>query len=72
MSWIQTPEVIRLLAEIGIILRDVGRQGSRESQFVLGAAVTDDMLGVLHLALPDACSRSGDRSASTPGNGTGK
>lgn len=44
------------------ILRDVGRQNSREGQIVLGAAVIDDILGVLLLALLYEFSRSGDLS----------
>jgi Kef-type K+ transport system membrane component KefB len=44
------------------ILRDVGRQDSREGQVVLGAAVIDDVLGVLLLALLYEFSRSGDLS----------
>ena len=44
------------------ILRDVGRQESREGQVVLGAAVIDDVLGVLLLALLYEFSRSGDLS----------
>jgi Kef-type K+ transport system membrane component KefB len=44
------------------ILRDVGRQDSSEGQVVLGAAVIDDILGVLLLALLYEFSRSGDLS----------
>lgn len=44
------------------ILRDVGRQDSREGQVVIGAAVIDDVLGVLLLALLYEFSRSGDLS----------
>ena len=44
------------------ILRDVGRQDSREGQVVLGAAVIDDVLGVLLLAFLYEFSRSGDLS----------
>ena len=44
------------------ILRDVGRQNSREGQIVLGAAVVDDVLGVLLLALLYDFSRSGELS----------
>jgi len=44
------------------ILRDVGRQDSREGQIVLGAAVIDDVLGVLLLAVLYDVSRSGDAS----------
>ena len=42
------------------ILRDVGRQTSSEGQIVLGAAVIDDLLGVLLLAVLYDFSRSGD------------
>ncbi len=45
------------------ILRDVGRQDSREGQIVLGAAVIDDILGVLLLAVLYDFSRTGDLSA---------
>jgi len=41
------------------ILRDVGRQNSREGQIVLGAAVIDDLLGVLLLAVLYEFSRTG-------------
>jgi Kef-type K+ transport system membrane component KefB len=44
------------------ILRDVGRQYSREGQVVLGAAVLDDIMGVLLLALLYEFSHSGDFS----------
>ena len=44
------------------ILRDVGRQNSREGQIVLGAAVIDDVLGVLLLAFLYEFSRTGDLS----------
>jgi Kef-type K+ transport system membrane component KefB len=44
------------------ILRDVGRQDSREGQVVLGAAVLDDIMGVLLLALLYEFSHSGDFS----------
>jgi Kef-type K+ transport system membrane component KefB len=44
------------------ILRDVRRQDSREGQVVLGAAVIDDILGVLLLALLYEFSASGDFS----------
>jgi len=44
------------------ILRDVGRQESREGQVVLGAAVIDDIMGVLLLALLYEFSASGDFS----------
>ncbi|MEZ5504017.1 MAG: cation:proton antiporter [Halioglobus sp.] len=44
------------------ILRDVGRQDSREGQVVLGAAVIDDILGVLLLALLYEFFASGDFS----------
>jgi len=46
------------------ILRDVGRQDSREGQVVLGAAVVDDIMGVLLLALLYEFSSSGDFSLS--------
>jgi Kef-type K+ transport system membrane component KefB len=49
------------------ILRDVGRQDSREGQVVLGAAVIDDVLGVLLLALLYEFSRSGDLSLANVG-----
>jgi Kef-type K+ transport system membrane component KefB len=42
------------------ILRDVGRQNSPEGQIVLGAAVIDDLLGVLLLAVLYDFSRTGD------------
>ena len=42
------------------ILRDVGRQSSPEGQIVLGAAVIDDLLGVLLLAVLYEFSRTGD------------
>lgn len=45
------------------ILRDLGRQNSEEGQIVLGAAVIDDVLGVLLLALLFEFSQSGDLSA---------
>lgn len=45
------------------ILRDVDRQHSREGQIVLGAAVIDDILGVLLLALLYDFSQSGELSA---------
>jgi Kef-type K+ transport system membrane component KefB len=45
------------------ILRDVGRQNSREGQIVLGAAVIDDILGVLLLAFLYDFSAAGDTSA---------
>jgi Kef-type K+ transport system membrane component KefB len=41
------------------ILRDIGRQNSREGEVVLGAAVVDDVLGVLLLALVYQFSVSG-------------
>lgn len=44
------------------ILRDVGRQNSREGQIVLGAAVIDDLLGVLLLAVLYEFSRTGEIS----------
>lgn len=44
------------------ILRDVGRQDSQEGQVVLGAAVIDDVLGVLLLAFLYEFSKSGDLS----------
>jgi Kef-type K+ transport system membrane component KefB len=49
------------------ILRDVGRQGSREGQIVLGAAVIDDILGVLLLAVLYDFSRTGDLSLANLG-----
>ncbi|MGB5834975.1 MAG: cation:proton antiporter [Thiohalocapsa sp.] len=49
------------------ILRDVGRQDSREGQIVLGAAVIDDVLGVLLLALLYDFSRTGDLSLGNVG-----
>lgn len=45
------------------ILRDVGRQTGVEGQIVLGAAVIDDILGVLLLAVLFDFSRTGDLSA---------
>ncbi len=45
------------------ILRDVNRQNSREGQIVLGAAVIDDILGVLLLAVLYEFSQTGDLSA---------
>lgn len=45
------------------ILRDVNRQNSREGQIVLGAAVIDDILGVLLLALLYEFAQTGDFSA---------
>jgi Kef-type K+ transport system membrane component KefB len=45
------------------ILRDVDRQDSREGQIVLGAAVIDDILGILLLALLYDFSSSGNLSA---------
>ncbi len=44
------------------ILRDVGRQNATEGQIVLGAAVIDDVLGVLLLAFLFEFSQSGDLS----------
>ena len=44
------------------VLRDVGRQNSPEGQIVLGAAVIDDVLGVLLLAFLYEFSRTGDPS----------
>ncbi|EED34029.1 Na+/H+ antiporter [gamma proteobacterium NOR5-3] len=44
------------------ILRDVGRQDSREGQLVLGAAVIDDVLGVLLLAFLYEFAQTGDLS----------
>jgi len=49
------------------ILRDVDRQASREGQIVLGAAVIDDLLGVLLLAVLYEFSRTGDVSLETLG-----
>lgn len=49
------------------ILRDVGRQNSQEGQIVLGAAVIDDILGVLLLALLYEFSRTGDLSLTNLG-----
>lgn len=49
------------------ILRDVGRQNSKEGQIVLGAAVIDDVLGVLLLALLYDFSRTGDLSLTNVG-----
>jgi len=49
------------------ILRDVDRQDSREGQIVLGAAVIDDVLGVLLLALLYEFSVSGDLSLANVG-----
>lgn len=44
------------------ILRDVNRQNSSEGQIVLGAAVIDDILGVLLLAVLYEFTRTGDIS----------
>ena len=44
------------------VLRDVGRQNSPEGQIVLGAAVIDDILGVLTLAVLYDFSQTGDLS----------
>ncbi len=44
------------------ILRDVDRQHSREGEIVLGAAVIDDVLGVMLLALLYEFSQTGDFS----------
>jgi Kef-type K+ transport system membrane component KefB len=44
------------------VLRDVGRQNSPEGQIVLGAAVIDDILGVLTLAVLYDFSKTGDLS----------
>jgi Kef-type K+ transport system membrane component KefB len=44
------------------ILRDVGRQASREGQIVLGAAVLDDVMGVLLLAFLYEFAQTGDLS----------
>lgn len=49
------------------ILRDVDRQNSREGQIVLGAAVLDDILGVLLLAVLYDFSRTGELSAANLG-----
>lgn len=49
------------------ILRDVGRQNSREGQIVLGAAVIDDLLGVLLLAVLYDFSRTGNVSLASLG-----
>jgi len=49
------------------ILRDVGRQNSREGQIVLGAAVIDDLLGVLLLAVLYEFSRTGEVSLASLG-----
>ncbi|MEE4277593.1 MAG: cation:proton antiporter [Halieaceae bacterium] len=49
------------------ILRDVGRQDSREGQIVLGAAVIDDVLGVLLLAFLYQFSQTGDLSLGSVG-----
>lgn len=49
------------------ILRDVNRQNSREGQIVLGAAVIDDILGILLLALLYDFSDSGNLSAGNLG-----
>jgi len=52
------------------VLRDVGRQNSREGQVVLGAAVLDDIFGVLLLALLYEFSRSGQVSLANLGRVT--
>ncbi len=49
------------------ILADVGRQNSREGQIVLGAAVLDDILGVVLLAVLYDFSRSGQVSLANLG-----
>ena len=49
------------------ILRDVGRQDSPEGQIVLGAAVIDDVLGVLLLAFLYEFSQTGDLSLANVG-----
>jgi Kef-type K+ transport system membrane component KefB len=49
------------------ILRDVDRQDSREGQIVLGAAVIDDILGVLLLAVLYNFSETGDVSIANLG-----
>ena len=49
------------------ILRDVDRQNSREGQIVLGAAVIDDLLGVLLLAVLYEFSRTGNVNAGSLG-----
>ncbi len=49
------------------ILRDVDRQNSQEGQIVLGAAVIDDVLGVLLLAFLYEFSQTGDLSAANLG-----
>ncbi|WP_439100361.1 cation:proton antiporter [Congregibacter sp.] len=49
------------------ILRDVGRQDSREGQIVLGAAVIDDVLGVLLLAFLYEFAQTGDLSITNVG-----
>ncbi|MDP5069545.1 MAG: cation:proton antiporter [Congregibacter sp.] len=49
------------------ILRDVGRQDSREGQLVLGAAVIDDVLGVLLLAFLYEFAQTGDLSITNVG-----
>ncbi|HEY5645947.1 MAG TPA: cation:proton antiporter, partial [Pseudomonadales bacterium] len=49
------------------VLRDVGRQNSLEGQVVLGAAVLDDVLGVMLLAVFYDFSRSGEVSWSDLG-----
>ncbi len=49
------------------ILRDVDRQNSREGQIVLGAAVIDDLLGVLLLAVLYEFSRTGEVSLASLG-----
>ncbi len=49
------------------VLRDVDRQNSREGQIVLGAAVIDDLLGVLLLAVLYEFSRTGEVSFASLG-----
>ncbi|EAQ96596.1 cation:proton antiporter [Congregibacter litoralis] len=49
------------------ILRDVSRQDSREGQIVLGAAVIDDVLGVLLLAFLYEFAQTGDLSITNVG-----
>ena len=43
------------------VLRDIGKSKSRESRIILGAAVIDDVLGLIVLAVVSGVIREGDR-----------
>lgn len=65
LGWVEPEPVLRLLAEIGItvrVLTDLNRQHSQEAQIVLGAAVLDDIIGVVLLALLYEFSKHGGAS----------